>query len=444
MTNFSPLEEMCELIIDCPHFTPEWTSSGHLVIRNENIRDGQLNLSNKSYTNEEDYKKRIRRAKPISGDIIFTREAPMGEVCIVPEGLECCTGQRQVLLRPKKSVCGMYLFYALRSPYVRHQIFWNEGTGSTVSNVRIPILKILKIPRNKNEKSISIILKALDDKIELNRRINATLDAMCRALFKSWFVDFDPIKAKMEGRQPHGMDAATAALFPSSFVPNNLVKIPQGWQEISFGDLLIDAIGGDWGEEKPTNEYTQAVNIIRGTDMPALFTGGRGSVPMRYTSLKKLKNRELAEGDIVVEVSGGSPTQPTGRSIFITQSILSRFNKPMVCASFCRRFRPKSIAHGMLAYLHLASLYDAGGTWEYQNQSTGISNFQTTNFLEKEKVILPSQQILSAFSNKIKALFQMSTNNESLYLEEMRDYLLPKLISGEIQIPDAEKLVGAA
>jgi type I restriction enzyme S subunit len=163
------LKDMCELVVDCPHFTPDWTASGYIVIRNQNIRNGRLDLSDASYTHRQDFDRRNRRAKPRSGDIIFTREAPMGEVCIVPAGLECCIGQRQVLLRPKREVDGKYLFYALRSNFVRHQIFWNEGTGSTVSNVRIPVLEALKIPRlGSSEKSIGDLLGALDDKIDLN------------------------------------------------------------------------------------------------------------------------------------------------------------------------------------------------------------------------------------------------------------------------------------
>lgn len=90
----STLEDMCELIVDCPHFTPAWTDTGYLVIRNQNFRGGRFNTSQPSFTNREDFERRIKRAKPQAGDIIFTREAPMGEVCMVPDGLECCVGQR--------------------------------------------------------------------------------------------------------------------------------------------------------------------------------------------------------------------------------------------------------------------------------------------------------------------------------------------------------------
>ena len=103
-------------------------------------------------------------------------------------------GQRQVLLRPSNDICGEYLFWALQSPYVQHQISWNEGTGTTVSNVRIPVLKALMIPRYPDsEKQSAHVLSALAQKIELNKQTNQTLEQMAQALFKSWFVDFDPV-----------------------------------------------------------------------------------------------------------------------------------------------------------------------------------------------------------------------------------------------------------
>ncbi|MDF1641291.1 restriction endonuclease subunit S [Thalassolituus oleivorans] len=202
--DFSTLESMCELIVDCPHSTPKWTDSGVIVLRNQNIKNGVLDLSSPSYTNEKDYEKRVKRAVPKVGDIVFTREAPMGDVCKIPSDLRCCLGQRQVLLRPKLDISGDYLFWSLQSPQVQEQISWNEGTGSTVSNVRIPVLKALNIPRLDSltsEVKTAKILSDLAQKIQLNRQINQTLESMAQAIFQSWFVDFDPVKAKIAARE---------------------------------------------------------------------------------------------------------------------------------------------------------------------------------------------------------------------------------------------------
>ena len=172
------LYELCESIIDCPHSTPLWTQKGNVVIRNQNIRNGKLDLSIEYYTDNEHFQSRRKRAKPEAGDIIITREAPMGEVCIIPDGLECCLGQRMVLLKPNTLLCdNKYLLYILMSKPVQHQISWSEGTGTTVSNLRIPHLEKLKIPYPPLEKQrqIASVISCLDDKINLNCRINHNL-----------------------------------------------------------------------------------------------------------------------------------------------------------------------------------------------------------------------------------------------------------------------------
>ena len=163
------LDEVTELIVDCPHSTPKWTNSGVVVLRNQNIRNGRLDLSSPSFTDEEGYKARVKRAILRADDLVFTREAPMGEVCRIPEGIRCCLGQRMVLNRADKKVIDSgYLHYALQSPYLQHQIGWNEGTGTTVSNIRIPNIKAFQVPlpRLPEQKAIAHILGVLDDKIE--------------------------------------------------------------------------------------------------------------------------------------------------------------------------------------------------------------------------------------------------------------------------------------
>ena len=180
------LESLCLLVADCPHATPKWTESGVVVLRNQNIKAGRLDLTSPSFTDEEHYRGRIRRADPRAGDIVITREAPMGDVCQIPPGLRCCLGQRQVLLRPDPAkVEPRFLLFALQSPYLQHQIGWNEGTGSTVSNLRIPVLEALSVPTPPLavQREIALLLGALDDRIALLRETNATLEAIAQALF---------------------------------------------------------------------------------------------------------------------------------------------------------------------------------------------------------------------------------------------------------------------
>jgi len=170
----------------------------------------------------------------------------MGEVAIIPPKVRGCLGQRLVLLRPeRRTVDGRFLLYALMSTAVQAEIHSYDGMGSTVSNLRIPSLEKLTIPLPPltEQRAIAHILGTLDDKIELNRKMNQTLEEMARTIFKSWFVDFNPVRAKAEGKKPAGMDDATAALFPDGFEDSELGEIPRGWENITLGDR-VTFLGG--------------------------------------------------------------------------------------------------------------------------------------------------------------------------------------------------------
>lgn len=180
MIEYRTIKELCSGVVDCPHSTPTWTAEGKIVVRNNNIKNGRIDFSSPSYTDDEHYQQRIKRATPQGGDIIITREAPMGEVGMIPEGIVCCLGQRMVLLRANPDICdNYYLLYSLQSRYVQHQISWSEGTGTTVSNLRIPHLEQLKIPYLplSQQRQVSSVLRCLEEKIKHNRVINDNLAA---------------------------------------------------------------------------------------------------------------------------------------------------------------------------------------------------------------------------------------------------------------------------
>lgn len=424
-SDVSTLDSMCESITDCPHSTPEWTESGRIVLRNQNIKNGVLDLSTPSFTNEEDYQHRIKRAKPQAGDIVFTREAPMGEVCLIPEDLDCCLGQRQVLLRPKKDVNGRYLFWALQSPFVQQQIAWNEGTGSTVSNVRIPVLKALNIPRNSDEDSIANVLSSLADKIELNRKTNQTLEQIAHALFKSWFVDFEPTRAKIfakeagasheeieraamgaiSGKTPDQLAQlppetqqnlkTTAALFPDALVDSELGEVPEGWAiqkledaiELAYGKALKkeDRIDGEfpvYGSGGVTG--TNKESLVKG---PGIIVGRKGTVGSLYWEDKNF------------------------------------FPIDTVFYVVCKENMTFEFSYYLLQTLGL----------EGMNTDAAVPGLNRNNVYRLEIVKTPDE-LISSFSNFTRTLRNsIRLNLEGIRsLQTMRDNLLPKLLSGEL------------
>ncbi|PRL63599.1 restriction endonuclease subunit S [Haemophilus influenzae] len=355
-----------------------------------------------------------------------------------------------------------FIYYLLKS--IDFTSF-NVGTGvPTLNRNHLSSILISALGIDK-EKEIANILGSLDQKIQLNIQINQTLEQIAQALFKSWFVDFDPVRAKVQalsdglsleqselaamqaisGKTPEELTALsqtqpdryvelaeTAKAFPCEMVEVDGVEVPKGWELKPFGSLLENTIRGDWGKEEEDEKHTENVFVFRGTDLPNVQTNEFDAIPKRYIAKNKLKSRKAKYGDVIIEVSGGSKNQPTGRSLLITKNLLCNFNLPIIPASFCRLFTPINEKIAVLLACHLKMIYTQGKTWEYQVQSTGISNFQTKNFLENELVVIPDENIFNAFYEKVGVIFEKMTSNENMLLSKTRDLLLPRLLNGEI------------
>ncbi len=410
----------------------------------------------------------FKRSVVRKGDLIFTCWGTINQVglidsrCRYPEYI-ISNKQMKVTLDTSKAD-PLFVYYYFSSPAKQREILQN-GIGAAVPGFNLGQLRshTLRLPPLSLQKKISSFIDALDSKITLNRQINQTLEQMAQTLFKSWFVDFDPVmdnaldagnpipdelqhraEARKTVRESEGfkpLPDAVRQLFPDAFEESELGWVPKGWEYQSFGSLLASTIGGDWGKDVQDEKHTVQSRIVRGTDIPDLISGQLSSAPLRWVEPKKLKSRQIERGDIIIEVSGGSPKQPTGRSIFMTDSMLARLGSIIEPASFCRRFKPSSFNIGLLASLHLQKIYADGKTWEYQNQSTGIANFQTKFFLEAEMVLIPSEPVLEAFCRIVTPLVEKSQNNEQIALAKLRDTLLPKLISGELRLDEVELAV---
>jgi type I restriction enzyme, S subunit len=239
--------EVCQ-VFDGPHATPTRLDAGPVFLGITSLNQGRIDLASSDHVSEEDFAKLTRRVTPRRGDVVFSYETKLGEAAIIPEGLRCCLGRRMGLMRPDpQKLDSRFLLYYYLGPEFQDVIRERTIYGSTVE--RIALIEFpkfpLRIPPLAEKKAIAAVLGALDDKIELNRRMNATLEAMARALFQSWFVGFDPVRAKLDGRQPFGLDSDTAALFPANFKESALGPIPQGWEAGRLDDVLTLQRGFD-------------------------------------------------------------------------------------------------------------------------------------------------------------------------------------------------------
>ncbi|EJQ6451160.1 restriction endonuclease subunit S [Escherichia coli] len=443
------LDEITTLIVDCPHSTPEWTDSGVIVLRSNNIRNGALDLATPSFTTEEGYLERIKRAIPSEEDIVLTREAPMGEVCIIPKGIKCCLGQRMVLIRADKSqVIPEYLLYVMQSSYIQHQISWNEGTGTTVSNIRIPNIKALKIPLPKItiQRTIVSNLLVIDKKIAINTGINQTLEQMSQTLFKSWFVDFDPVvdnaldagnpipealqsRAELRQKVRNSTDfkplpAEIRSLFPSEFEETELGWVPKGWTLKS----VAKSININPSIKLPKNKIAKYV------DMKSLPTQGYSIsdiIEKPYSGGAKFQNNDTLFARITPCLENGK----TGFVDFLDEKETAFGSTEFIVM----RGTPQ------VHYLYVSCLARESNfrLHAIQNMvgSSGRQRVQNSCF-DSFYIAIPTPAVMSLFSGKVSSYFDKMyfCNLENKSLTTLRDTLLPKLISGELSLDDLPDL----
>ncbi len=380
----------------------------------------------------------------ITGDGITFARATQVPLDIMP----ACVNQHVAIIRPNsQECCSGYLLAYLTHPLVKEYMesFNAGGSRRAITKGHIESF-VVPLPPISEQRAIAHVLGSLDDKIELNRQMNETLEGIARALFKSWFVDFDPVRAKMEGREPYRMDAETAALFPDGFEDSTLGEIPKGWGIGVLDDVTEMVLGGDWGSSNLTEETPNIAFCIRGADIPDLQAANIAKMPFRYLKAPSISKRRVQPGDLVIEISGGSPTQSTGRPVLVTSAMLNRYSYPIVCSNFCRMLRLKLGISPEYVYLWLRWLYDSDALLQYENGTTGIKNFAYTVFSKNYGLVIPPPKLIKCFEQVVNALFEKREKNgaEQETLIALRDTLLPKLLCGEIRVNDAEKAVEAA
>lgn len=345
-----------------------------------------------------------------NGDTLMARITPCLEngktayVSILDDGEVGFGSTEYIVFRNIEGVTdSKFVYYFVTSPWFREIAIKSMVGSSGRQRVQQSVLENLEVnlPSLDEQRRIAGILGSLDDKIELNRRINANLEAQAQALFRSWFVD------------------------------NETQNNNPGF----FNDIIQTTLSGDWGQETPKGNYISEVYCIRGADIPDIKCGDKGKLPTRYILEKNLKNKKLSENDLVVEISGGSPTQSTGRICLITRALLDRLGKDVICTNFCRALKPIP-DYSFFIYLYWQYLYNNNTMFSYENGTTGIKNLNITDFINKEPIIIPEKKKILEFNKVLQPFFDMIYKNgrESEYLSALRDTLLPKLMTGEIAI----------
>lgn len=266
------------------------------------------------------------------------------------------------------------------------------------------------------KRKIVSVLSVYDKLIENYRRQIKLLEEAAHRLYKEWFVDLH---------------------FPDSENTQMVNGLPVGWSSVNLVELIDYEIGGGWGNDKQNNEYSEGAYVIRATDFHCVYDGSIKSVPYRFHTISNLKSRELQDGDIVFEVSGGSKTEGAGRSVFISNILLQHLDAPVICASFCKLVRAKERSISKYLFDTLQYLRRTEATRIFDKYSAGnIVNYRWQDFLELQQIVVPEEDVLKAYTKISENLFsqvQILAKQISV-AKEARDLLLPRLMSGEINV----------
>ncbi|MGB3401542.1 MAG: restriction endonuclease subunit S [Microcoleaceae cyanobacterium] len=420
--------DLLEAIIDYRGKTPPKAPFGIPTITAANIKNGRIDLSSVSYVSQETYDKWITRGLPKPGDIIITTEAPVGEVASLPDDQTYLITRRVMALRGKNGTLdNRFLKYSLLDPRTLARLL-QATRGSTVPRVlKTDITNfIINLPPLPEQKAIAHILGTLDDKIELNNKMNQTLEAIAQAIFKSWFVDFDPVRAKMDGQQPVGMDAATAELFPDYFEDSELGKIPKGWEVRKLGEIA---------ENKSRKfDFIQNQNVVFINTGDVLEGRFLHSNIKNKNELPGQAKKAICNGDILI-----SEIRPGNKRYAIVDFDSSNYvvsTKFMVICSL-NQLETK------LLYRILVSDETLAEFQMIAESRSGTFPQITFDSISYFPIICPPKILQKIFLQIINPLEKRIKSNEleSKTLSNLRDTLLPKLMSGEIRVAEAEKQV---
>tara|TARA_R110001592_G_scaffold174958_1_gene413916 strand:+ start:1960 stop:3327 length:1368 start_codon:yes stop_codon:yes gene_type:complete len=444
------LEDCMDAIIDYRGKTPKKTDSGIPLITAKIIKNGRIQDVNE-FIAEGDYDSWMRRGIPKAGDIVLTTEAPLGEVAQLDDR-KIALAQRVITLRGKKGLLNNdYLKYLLQSNDTQHQLD-GRGTGTTVKGIKQSELRevILNFPDLPVQESVAFMLKTLDGKIENNRKTNQTLEKMAQTLFKSWFVDFDPvidnalaagneipdalqhrveIRKKAHALQKQNpniqpLPEATQRLFPSELEHTDEASIgingwvPKGWQTKSVDECI---------------NINPRVSLPKGTlakfaDMKALPTSGYGIMDViekNYTGGAKFQQGDVLLARITPCLQNGK----TGIVDFMDEDNEIGFGS----TEFIVMRRKGGLGTPFISCLARDENF-RNHCMQSMVGSSGRQRVQNACFSAYFLALPTTENVLNTFQTIVAPMFTRMTinNEETKSLANLRDLLLPKLISGEI------------
>ena len=397
----------CASVTDGTHDSPKPQDRGHYLITSKHLKDNDIDFSSANLISDEDYNKVIQRSTVEKYDILYSMIGTIGNVVQVKfDNVDFAVKNMGIFKMGKDALRSTWLYYWLKSPSSREYVY-QRLAGSTQSYITLNSLREFPVlyPGDMTAKEIVSVLKSLDDKIEVNRRINENLEQQAQALFKSWFVDFEPFKD-----QP--------------FVESELGLIPQGWK-VGCLDEVCDIVGGSTPSKAKEEYYTE-----------------NGIAWLTPKDLSVSNNKFTARGGIDITKEGydscSTKLMPKGTVLFSSRAPIGYITiaKNEICSN--QGFKSAVPKYAGTAFLYC---FLKAATPEIENKATGSTFKEASGALMKSlQLAIPPKQIMTAFEERMAPLFnkQECIEQESRHLAELRDTLLPRLMSGEIRVPNMD------
>ena len=381
----------------------------------------------------------FKRSTVTRGDLVFTCWGTINQVGFIDRRsrYDCyviSNKQMKLTVDPLK-VDARFIYYVFSGPKKQAEIVDN-GIGSSVPGFNLSQFRRheLLLPALHEQASIADFLDTFDDRICLLSETNSTLEAMAQAMFKSWFVDFDPVRAKLDGRVPEGMDEATAALFPATFDESEIGMVPKGWRVTTLGSICKDSGGaiqtGPFGSQLHASDYLDiGVPVV----MPQDLAGRRVQVEkiarVGDDDVRRLSRHWLRTGDIVFSRRGD-----VGR-----HALVGVRESGWLCGTGCLLVRPGQ-SWPSATYLSLALDRADAKEWLLRHAVGATMPNLNTGILSAVPIMRPDDLILRAFDEIVCRLDDRISHGHANIraLVELRDTLLPRLISGQLRLPEAE------
>jgi len=403
----------------------EYVAQGIPFLRSQNVEPLRINDTDLKFISNE-FHDRLDNSALSPGDVVIVRTGKPGACAVIPQTLPVANCSDLVVVRCGPELDSRFLAYYVNSVAVHHVNSHLVGAVQQHFNVGSARTMVLRLPDLPEQRVIAHILGTLGDKIELNRRMNETLEAMTRALFKSWFVDFDPVRAKSEGRDP-GLPKSLADLFPARLVDSEVGEIPEGWEvgpilsqaQLLSGGTPKTACEGYWGGGIP---WASAKDVSQCSET-FLVTTDR---TITEKGLEESATQLIPVLATVVVARGAT----TGRMVLLGREMAMN----QTCYALATTLNTPFGLHCQLRSRIDQLVHAAHGS---------VFDTITTSTFDAARFVLPPTPAVEAFERLVTPTFEriLAASEESRTLAALRDTLLPKLLSGELRVKDAERLL---